>query len=56
MRAVSDLLLCAMTKHPGLRKLDMHANMHTNLSAIEPVLLASVLGRLESVAMFKVII
>eukprot|EP00092_Neocalanus_flemingeri_P017833 GFUD01019297.1.p1 GENE.GFUD01019297.1~~GFUD01019297.1.p1 ORF type:complete len:190 (-),score=43.45 GFUD01019297.1:61-606(-) len=54
MRAVSDRLIHAMVKHPGLRKLEMHANMNTNLSSIDPPLLARALGKLDSVDMFKV--
>ena len=53
LRAVSNNLLQAITIHPGLRTLDMHANLHTDLSNTDPNILANALGRLESVSIFK---
>ena len=53
LRADSDALLLAISKHPGLKSLDMHANINANLSSADPILLAKALGKLESVSMFK---
>jgi len=53
LRAVSNTLLQAIITHPGLRTIDMHANLHTDLSKSDPNILANALGRLESVSIFK---
>ena len=47
INAINETILFALSDHPGISKLKIHAD--TDLSAVDPQLLADIICKLESV-------